>query len=207
MGPGARGMPGAQPKVAAAHRVVRAHRYSPDTLPACWHFSNETGLCPRPCMPDHKHQPPLTARVPRTVWALGFVSMLMDVSSEIVQSLLPLFLVSTLGGRRARRRAHRRPGGGDGVRREAFLWRPQRLGRQAKTAGAVGYGLSALTKPVFATASSVGWVVAARVTDRVGRGIRGAPRDALVADVTPRALLSLTLLGTTSPATPSRSDS
>ncbi|MBP1777599.1 MAG: Permease of the major facilitator superfamily [candidate division NC10 bacterium] len=140
-------------------------------------------------MPDHKHQPPLTARVPRTVWALGFVSMLMDVSSEIVHSLLPLFLVSALGV------SALAVGLIEGLAEATASVTKLFSGALSDWAGKrkplvlVGYGLSALTKPVFALAPSVGWVVGARVTDRVGKGIRGAPRDALVADVTPRALL------------------
>jgi tripartite ATP-independent transporter DctP family solute receptor len=115
--------------------------------------------------------------------------MLMDVSSEIVHSLLPLFLVSTLGvGALA-------VGLIEGLAEatasvtKLFSGAVSDWVGKRKTLVLFGYGLSALTKPVFAMAPSVGWVVAARVTDRVGKGIRGAPRGALVADVTPRPLL------------------
>lgn len=127
--------------------------------------------------------------VPRTVWVLGFVSMLMDISSEIVHSLLPVFLVSTLGvGALA-------VGLIEGIAEATASVTKLFSGSLSDWVGRrkplvlLGYGLSACVKPVFALAPSVGWVVGARVTDRVGKGIRGAPRDALVADVTPQPLL------------------
>ncbi|MFB3819328.1 MAG: MFS transporter [Candidatus Methylomirabilales bacterium] len=127
--------------------------------------------------------------VPATVWVLGLVSMLMDISSEIVHSLLPVFLVATM------RVSALTVGIIEGLAEAtASITRlfsgslSDWVGRR-KPLVLVGYSLSALTKPVFALAPSVAWVVGARVTDRVGKGIRGAPRDALVADVTPQPLL------------------
>jgi MFS family permease len=106
---------------------------------------------------------------------LGVVSLLMDVSSEIIHSLLPLFLVSTLGvGALA-------VGLIEGLAEATASITKLFSGAVSDWVGKrkplvlFGYGLSALTKPVFALAPSVGWVVAARVTDRVGKGIRGAP--------------------------------
>jgi MFS family permease len=127
-------------------------------------------------------------RIPAGVWALGFVSLLMDVSSEMIHALLPLFMVSVLGA------SALTVGLVEGAAESTALivkvfsgalsdW----LGRR-KWLAVAGYALGALTKPVFALAPSVGWVLAARLADRIGKGVRGAPRDALVADLTPPAI-------------------
>jgi MFS family permease len=113
----------------------------------------------------------------------------MDVSSEIVHSLLPLFLVYTLGVSALAVGLIEGLAEATASVTKLFSGALSDWVGKRKPLVLVGYGLSALTKPVFALASSVGWVVAARVTDRVGKGIRGAPRDALVADVTPQRLL------------------
>ena len=131
--------------------------------------------------------PPAPSRpaLPGAVWVLGFVSLLMDISSEMIHSLLPLFLVGTLGV------GVLVVGVIEGIAEATALvakvfsgmlsdW----LGRR-KTLAVAGYALGAFTKPVFALAQGVGVVVAARFADRVGKGIRGAPRDALVADLVP----------------------
>ena len=125
------------------------------------------------------------ARIPAGVWVLGFVSMLMDISSEMVHSLLPLFLVGTLGV------SMLAVGLIEGIAESTALIAKvfsgalsDRLGRR-KGLAVLGYSLGALSKPVFAMATGVGAVVAARFVDRVGKGIRGAPRDALLADITP----------------------
>ncbi|HRQ81155.1 MAG TPA: MFS transporter, partial [Azospirillaceae bacterium] len=124
-------------------------------------------------------------RAPAGVLALGFVSMLMDTSSEMIHSLLPLFMVGALGlGPLA-------VGLIDGLSEAAAalvkIWSgvlSDRLGRR-KPLALAGYGLGALSKPLFPLAASAGAVFAARFIDRIGKGIRGAPRDALVADMTP----------------------
>lgn len=126
--------------------------------------------------------------IPGGVWALGFVSLLMDVSSEMIHSLLPLFLVVDLGvGALA-------VGLIEGVAEAtASITKifsgalSDRLGKR-KLLAVAGYGLAALTKPVFPLAGTAGWVFFARFTDRIGKGIRGAPRDALVGDLTPPSL-------------------
>ena len=125
------------------------------------------------------------ARIPRTVWALGFVSLFMDLSSEIVQALLPLFLTVTLGASVAM------VGLIDGVAESTASiakvfsgYLSDRLGRR-KPLILLGYGLGALSKPFFPLADSAASVFGARFADRIGKGLRGAPRDALVADVTP----------------------
>jgi MFS family permease len=126
--------------------------------------------------------------VPRAVWALGLVSLLMDVSSEMIHVYLPVFLVSTLGAGPAL--VGLIEGIGEGAASLTRLFSgalSDWLGRRKRLA-LLGYGLGALTKPVFALAATPLHVLAARLVDRVGKGIRGAPRDALVADVTPSAV-------------------
>ena len=126
--------------------------------------------------------------IPPGIWALGFVSLLMDVSSEMIHALLPVYLVTVLGTTMVA------VGIIEGIAEATASivkvfsgaisdW----LGKR-KLLAAIGYGLAAFTKPIFPLASSVGWLVAARFIDRVGKGIRGAPRDALVADIAPAHL-------------------
>lgn len=124
-------------------------------------------------------------KVPRTVWALGAVSLLMDLSSELVHSLLPVFMVTVLGA------SMLAVGVVEGIAEAtASIVKlfsgalSDRLGRR-KPLVVLGYGLAALSKPLFPLAASVPLVLGARFMDRVGKGIRGAPRDALIADVTP----------------------
>ena len=124
-------------------------------------------------------------RIPRTIWALGFVSLFMDLSSELVHSLLPVFLVTTLGA------SALTVGVIEGIAEStAMLVKifsgaiSDFIGRR-KGLMLLGYGLAALTKPLFPLAHSVEVVFTARFLDRIGKGIRGAPRDALVADVSP----------------------
>ena len=123
--------------------------------------------------------------IPRTIWALGAVSMLMDISSEMIHALLPVFMVSVLGA--GALAVGLVEGIGEATASIVKLFSgalSDRLGRR-KPLVVLGYGLGALSKPLFALAPTVGWVIAARFSDRVGKGIRGAPRDALIADVTP----------------------
>lgn len=124
--------------------------------------------------------------LPRGVWALGFVSLFMDMSSEMIHSLLPVFLVSVLGA--SPTLVGLIEGLGEATTPISKLfsgWASDRLGRR-KPFALFGYGLALFSKPLFAIAPSAGWVLAARFTDRLGKGIRGAPRDALVADLTPQ---------------------
>jgi MFS family permease len=125
-------------------------------------------------------------RIPAGVWALGMVSLFMDVSSEMVHSLLPVFFVSVIG------LSYTSIGVIEGVAQAIALITKMFSGvvsdmvSKRKPLALLGYGLAALTKPVFALASSAGVVVGARFVDRLGKGIRGAPRDALIADITPQ---------------------
>ena len=132
---------------------------------------------------NHSNRP----AIPRTVWALGLVSMLMDISSEMIHALLPVFMVSVLGA--GALAVGLVEGIGEATASIVKLFSgalSDRLGKR-KFLVVLGYGLGALSKPLFALAPTVGWVIAARFGDRVGKGIRGAPRDALIADVTPPA--------------------
>lgn len=127
-------------------------------------------------------------KVPATVWALGFVSMFMDISSEMIHALLPLFLTTTLGV------SVSIVGLIEGIAEATASivkvysgWLSDRLGNR-KLLTVAGYALGALTKPIFAIAVTPYEVMGARFADRIGKGIRGAPRDALVADVTPEEI-------------------
>ncbi|GGE20377.1 MFS transporter [Polymorphobacter glacialis] len=128
------------------------------------------------------------AAVPRGVWALGFVSMFMDISSEMIHSLLPVFLVANLGTSVALVGLIEGVAEATASITKVFSgWLSDRLGKR-KLLAVIGYGLGALTKPVFPLAVTPFEVFGARFVDRVGKGIRGAPRDALVADITPPAI-------------------
>ncbi|MFM6985910.1 MAG: MFS transporter [Hydrogenophaga sp.] len=132
--------------------------------------------------------PAVRGTLPPAIWVLGFVSLLMDVSSEMVHSLLPLFMVGTLGA------SALVVGLVEGLAEATALivkvfsgvlsdWWGRRKGLAV-----AGYALGAMTKPLFALAPGMGLVLTARLLDRVGKGVRGAPRDALVADLAPPAM-------------------
>jgi MFS family permease len=126
--------------------------------------------------------------LPRTVWVLGFVSLLMDLSSEIYHSLLPVFITSVLG----------LPvvalGAIDGIAEATASFAKLASGRlsdrsrKRKPWVLLGYGLAALSKPLFPLATTALPLIAARFVDRIGKGIRGSPRDAMIADETPPEL-------------------
>lgn len=127
-------------------------------------------------------------QIPSSVWALGFVSLLMDFSSEMIHALLPVYLVGALGA------SMTQIGLIEGVAEATASFVKVFSGAlsdwfgQRKLLALIGYGLAALTKPIFPLSPDVVWVASARFLDRVGKGLRGAPRDALVADVTPPPL-------------------
>ena len=128
------------------------------------------------------------ARIPAGVWTLGFVSLLMDTSSELIHALLPLYMVGTLGA------SVLLVGVIEGVAEAIALivkvfsgyWSD--VWRKRKPLVVLGYGLAGISKLAFPLAPTLGFVVAARFADRVGKGIRGAPRDALIADLTPASI-------------------
>ncbi|MFM0597207.1 MFS transporter [Paraburkholderia dilworthii] len=127
-------------------------------------------------------------RIPHGIWTLGFVSMFMDISSEIVHSLLPMFLVTSLGA------SATMVGLIEGVAEattpivKMFSGALSDYLGNRKWLAVIGYGIGALSKPLFALAPTAGIVLTVRVADRIGKGVRGAPRDALVADITPPQL-------------------
>lgn len=127
-------------------------------------------------------------RLPTAIWILGLVSLLMDVSSEMIHSLLPLFMVGSLGASMVT------VGVVEGVAESTALIvkvfsgaLSDYVGRR-KGLAVLGYAMGAWSKPLFALASSSGLVLAARFIDRIGKGIRGAPRDALITEITPPAI-------------------
>ncbi len=124
-------------------------------------------------------------KIPRAIWALGFVSLLMDVSSELIHSLLPVFMVSALGASALTVGLIEGAAEATALIVKVFSGVLSDYWGRRKSLAVLGYGLGALSKPLFAAATGVGLVVTARLLDRVGKGIRGAPRDALVADIAP----------------------
>jgi MFS family permease len=124
--------------------------------------------------------------VPRSVWALGLVSMLMDISSEMIHSLLPVYLVTVIGASTVTVGLIEGIGEATAALAKVFSGTLSDWFGKRKLLVAIGYGLSALTKPMFPLASTAGEVMAARFIDRIGKGVRDAPRDALIADVTPQ---------------------
>jgi len=125
------------------------------------------------------------AGVPRGVWVLGVVSLCMDVSSETIHALLPLYMATVMGA------STFVIGVVEGIAEATALIVKLFSGvvsdwfRKRKPLVLLGYGLAAVAKFVFPLAPTLGWIIAARIADRVGKGIRGAPRDALIADITP----------------------
>src|SRR6516165_3627836 len=131
-----------------------------------------------------RHRP----NVPRSVWALGFVSMFMDISSEMIHSLLPVFVVSVLGI------SVTALGLLEGIAEatvniiKIFSGTLSDWSGKRKPLALAGYGMAALTKPLFPIANSFSTVFAARLLDRTGKGVREAPRDAMVADLVPHEI-------------------
>lgn len=127
----------------------------------------------------------VSQRIPAGIWALGFVSMLMDISSEMIHALLPVYMVAVLGT--SMLTVGIIEGVAEATAAIVKLFSgslSDRLGKR-KILAVIGYGLGAITKPIFPLAGSIGWLIGARFVDRIGKGIRGAPRDALVADMAP----------------------
>ena len=126
--------------------------------------------------------------IPPGIWALGFVALLMDISSEMIHALLPIYLVTVMGA------SAFTVGIIEGIAEAtAAIIKifsgaiSDKLGKR-KLLAVIGYGLAAFSKPIFPLAPAIGWLIAARFIDRVGKGIRGAPRDALMADISPEHL-------------------
>jgi MFS family permease len=123
--------------------------------------------------------------IPRSVWLLGLVSLLMDISSEMVQTLLPLYLVSGLGASAVIVGLIEGVAVATAMVTRLFAGVISDWSGRRKPLLLIGYGLAALARPIVPLADTAGWIAGARFLDRVGKGIRSAPRDALIADVTP----------------------
>ncbi len=139
-------------------------------------------------MPETHPSPAPNRRLPRTVWLLGWVSLFMDMSSELIHAVLPVYMTGVLG------LSIMVVGLVEGLAEAtASVLKAlsgalsDHLGKR-KLLAVLGYGLSAATKPLFPLASGATEVIAARFIDRIGKGIRGAPRDALLADATPESM-------------------
>lgn len=123
--------------------------------------------------------------LPRNVWVLSITSFLMDVSSEMLFNMLPLFLVNVLGVRTAVVGLIEGVSEATASLLKIFSGALSDYLENRKTLTVIGYGLSALVKPLLYLANSWIWVMGVRFADRVGKGIRTSPRDALLADSTP----------------------
>ena len=151
-------------------------------------MANESQGDPMNSTPSPRFDAATLRSIPPGIWALGFVSMLMDVSSEMIHALLPVYLVTVLGA------SATTVGVIEGIAEatasitKVFSGAISDWIGKRKLLAVLGYGLAALTKPAFPLAPTVGWLIAARLVDRIGKGIRGAPRDALVADLAPAHL-------------------
>lgn len=131
--------------------------------------------------------PPATGlrHIPAGIWTLGFVSLLMDISSEMIHSLLPMFMVGTLGMGMATVGLIEGLAEATALIVKVFSGVLSDYWGRRKSLAVLGYSLGALSKPLFALTGGASLIVTARLLDRVGKGIRGAPRDALVADIAP----------------------
>ena len=134
------------------------------------------------------YQKSVYRRLPAGIWGLGFVSMFMDTSSELVHSILPIFMSMVLGTPVITIGIIEGIAEGTASVTKVFSGMISDYCGKRKFLAVAGYSLSAITKPVFALAPTIGWVFGARFTDRIGKGIRGAPRDAMVADIVPADL-------------------
>jgi MFS family permease len=139
-------------------------------------------------MPDPHRSLFRWREIPRSVWALGLVSLFMDASSEMIHALLPLYLVTVLGASTLTVGIIEGIAEATAAITKVFSGVLSDWLGYRKWLAALGYGLAALSKPIFPLASDIGWLTAARFIDRVGKGIRGSPRDALIADLTPADL-------------------
>jgi len=126
--------------------------------------------------------------LPLGIWALGAGSLFMDTSSELIHSLLPVFMTTVLGASMTTIGIIEGVAEATAAITKIFSGALSDVLGKRKFLLVLGYALAAFTKPVFPLATSISWVFAARFVDRVGKGIRGAPRDALVADITPPKL-------------------
>ncbi len=130
--------------------------------------------------------PAVWRSLPAGIWVLGFGSLFMDISSELIHSLLPVFIVTTLGASMVTLGVIEGVAEATAAIVKVFSGTLSDYLGKRKFLMVLGYAIAAFTKPIFPLATSVNWVFTARFVDRIGKGIRCAPRDALVADITPR---------------------
>ena len=126
--------------------------------------------------------------LPIGIWAMGIGSMFMDISSELIHSLLPVFMTTVLGASMLTVGVIEGVAEATAAITKVFSGALSDYLGKRKFLMILGYGLAAFTKPIFPLATTIGWVFGARFVDRIGKGIRGAPRDALVADIAPPRL-------------------
>lgn len=143
---------------------------------------------PLPNHPPFPGQMRSLSALPTGIWVLGLGSMFMDISSEMIHSLLPVFMVSTLGASMVTVGIIEGVAEATAAVTKVFSGALSDFLGKRKFLLVAGYALAAFTKPVFPLANSIGWVLTGRFVDRIGKGIRGAPRDALVADIAPPRL-------------------
>jgi len=129
---------------------------------------------------------PRSTSLPRAIWALGLTSLFMDVSSEMIHGLLPLYITGTLGAGAIAVGLIEGVAEATALIVKVFSGVVSDITGKRKLLALLGYGLAAITKPLFPLAQSLDLIIAARFIDRIGKGIRGAPRDALVADLAPK---------------------
>ncbi len=137
---------------------------------------------------DGRSAPTGLRAIPKSIWALGFVSLFMDTSSELVHSLLPVFLVSVLGASALSVGLIEGVAEATAAITKVFSGTLSDYLGKRKLLAVIGYGLAAVSKPLFPLAGSVAWIFTARFIDRIGKGIRGAPRDALIGELAPSHL-------------------
>lgn len=127
-------------------------------------------------------------QIPRGIWMLGLVSLFMDLSSEMIHALLPIYMTTVLGASALTIGVFEGIAEATASITKVFSGAISDWIGKRKLLAVMGYGLAALSKPIFPLAPTVGWLFAARFIDRVGKGIRGAPRDALVSEIAPNHL-------------------
>lgn len=127
--------------------------------------------------------------LPAAIWALGLTSLFMDISSEMIHALLPLYMTGTLGAGALALGLIEGVAEATALIVKIFSGVISDIFAKRKALALLGYAMAALTKPLFPLAQSLDLVIVARVIDRIGKGIRGAPRDALIADITPKERL------------------
>jgi len=133
-------------------------------------------------------QKSIRQQIPSGVWVLGFVSMLMDISSEMIHSLLPVFMITVLGASALAIGLIEGLAEATALIIKIFSGVISDYIGKRKGLAVIGYTLGALTKPLFAVAPTIGLVLTARLLDRIGKGVRDAPRDALIADIVPEQI-------------------